>query len=56
MVHDLHVNGQASGICEGFFWKCCNPYGLGPGEPVSWSCRNVSACAIATMREVFDKD
>ena len=34
-----------------FFEKYSNPL---RGRIVEWECRNVSACAIATMREVFE--
>ena len=35
-----------------FFMKYCNPYVS--ESSLMWSCRNVSACAVFTMREVFE--
>jgi hypothetical protein len=35
-----------------FFKKYCNPFGS--GDPVAWKCENVSACATALMRQVYE--
>ena len=53
MWHKTHGAAERDDLfLKVFFTKYCNPFGS--GEPVSWTCENVSACAIATMREVFE--
>ena len=47
-----HSSDKNSEFIQCFFVKYGNPYGC--KEPVAWACVNASACAIATMREVFD--